>query len=1139
MSSHPLPPPHHQHHHQHHHQPRQFFGSRNNSLNTTTTAAAANPQQQLPQGSSTTAPPHTPTTPQPTLTKTLRKESSVRARIHRSHNAFETIDFEEPDGEFLRKHYKTQTNVTLALQEFTQYLLAAIITFIIASLFYGLFIGTELIGELRIRRFSDLVHQNKVLEALAIAIWTSLIVTLIPAFLIIAFAPDAIGSGMSDVIAYLNGSQTINGGNLLLPAVRYLGTFGIVVGGLFSGIDGPMARIGAAVSIFLTRLMRNFSFTRYTFYGITTQDLDSANTDLKKRVSLNALLDVLEQQRLRIFATIGAAVAITVIFRAPLGGVMFALEETTSFYEPSMLIRTLFSTIIGHLILSSFIRNGLQSDTDMYIKPALYPVEATCTLNPSIYDYFTYILVGLGAAVLGTLWNTLLAKVQNLRIRYLNPTKPAATISLDTRWWKRAFFRLFDVALLSVVTNVVVVLVPMIEGLDPCVDLSTPLEHVEPTMPAACVKSMTDAREEVFSACLETITNVCVPNNVMKFFIYNLVRYRVIRENPTLNITTLGPLDLDTSPYLTRRSSLLPTLYPPDTTLDPTTLTTTLLLTPSHPNPLPLLQTLHQLNSTSPLSSLIPTLLADPGLILYLITDAEGSKTEETASTCYHPLRTLLFATPDKQLRLLLRRGVWGLFSPKVLAVFLVLYLTCSLMTYYIALPTDLVIPNLILGAVGGRLVGLLVNSVKGGRGRTLIDPGLFAMIGMSALWSGTSRLALTVTVITLELTGDIDNLTPLLIVSLTATFTTTFLHYFHLGGSSLYHTEMKGLGVLFLPHEPDHKLRTIPVSSVAKMGGVVCLRERGTVEDAKRCLETKHHGFAVVREEVVEDDGGFVSPVSAGSIRSGRSLGYDGIMSPHDHVHGNHGQRIKLRPIGMVHRTSLTALMEGMVAERRQAQHEQSLKRIGDMMNLTSESSIVEDSESIKSERILPVPTPASLDPYLTSTSSSSTLSPDPIDPLKTLPARTSSTPKPFFSRLHLSWFSPSPQPYRDTDLNYLPPQPQSTSPPSTTSPQPSSATTHPPIKSTTLLSRGNRHPKKPCRATGTPGTKTLGKSFRRHGQSALPKLDVQENVVMTVPRRLNVGTKVCASPPESPVLKHGSPVLERRKGVSFWMDE
>ncbi|KAJ3050200.1 hypothetical protein HDU99_008730, partial [Rhizoclosmatium hyalinum] len=132
---------------------------------------------------------------------------------------------------------------------------------------------------------------------------------------------------------------------------------------------------------------------------------------------------------------------------------------------------------------------------------------------------------------------------------------------------------------------------------------------------------------------------------------------------------------------------------------------------------------------------------------------------------CYYQVRSLFWTSPERQLKMLLLRGVYNIWSFKALLVFLVVYLVMSCLTYYVALPTDLVVPNLIMGAAAGRILGMVLNEIPPG----YVDPGAFALLGMAACWSGTSGLVLTVIAVTLELTGDFSYLPALIIVSFTA----------------------------------------------------------------------------------------------------------------------------------------------------------------------------------------------------------------------------------------------------------------------------------------------------------------------------------------------------------------------------------
>ncbi|RKO83485.1 hypothetical protein BDK51DRAFT_27291, partial [Blyttiomyces helicus] len=159
-----------------------------------------------------------------------------------------------------------------------------------------------------------------------------------------------------------------------------------------------------------------------------------------------------------------------------------------------------------------------------------------------------------------------------------------------------------------------------------------------------------------------------------------------------------------------------------------------------------------------------------------------------------------------------------------------------------------LVIPNLIVGAAIGRMFGLLYNVIQDSRGRPHADPGFFALLGLAALWSSTSRLTLTVVIVCLELTGDFQAIPALITVS----FTTAWLSSFC--GESLYHKEMANNGAPFLPHEAAHILYTATIGKVMSHRHLHVLTELPTSEECHDALNSGHNGFPVCERLIVDD---------------------------------------------------------------------------------------------------------------------------------------------------------------------------------------------------------------------------------------------------------------------------------------------
>jgi chloride channel 3/4/5 len=83
-------------------------------------------------------------------------------------------------------------------------------------------------------------------------------------------------------------------------------------------------------------------------------------------------------------------------------------------------------------------------------------------------------------------------------------------------------------------------------------------------------------------------------------------------------------------------------------------------------------------------------------------------------------------------------------------------------------IPSGLIVPALGAGAIFGRLVGQIVHDTS---------PGIFAMVGASAFLAGVSRMTVSLTVIMLELTGEVEFIPPFMIAILTAKVIVDALH--------------------------------------------------------------------------------------------------------------------------------------------------------------------------------------------------------------------------------------------------------------------------------------------------------------------------------------------------------------------------
>jgi len=93
--------------------------------------------------------------------------------------------------------------------------------------------------------------------------------------------------------------------------------------------------------------------------------------------------------------------------------------------------------------------------------------------------------------------------------------------------------------------------------------------------------------------------------------------------------------------------------------------------------------------------------------------------------------------------------------------------------TFDAMIPAGLFIPSLFAGALFGRLIGIwsleLYLSIIGTRRTLQIDPGGLALVGAVAMLSGVARMPVTIVVIMLELTGELNYVVPFMCAALTA----------------------------------------------------------------------------------------------------------------------------------------------------------------------------------------------------------------------------------------------------------------------------------------------------------------------------------------------------------------------------------
>ena len=141
------------------------------------------------------------------------------------------------------------------------------------------------------------------------------------AFACVIIVPMSRGSGLPQLIAYLNGVKIPKFTSAKVLTAKVIGTSLALVGGFFCGPEGPIIHIGGCVGKLLLRAL-------YHAASLPPQRVFRAFASLRND---------LDQ---RDFVALGAGAGVAAAFSAPVSGVLFVVEEAASHFSLSLLWRT-------------------------------------------------------------------------------------------------------------------------------------------------------------------------------------------------------------------------------------------------------------------------------------------------------------------------------------------------------------------------------------------------------------------------------------------------------------------------------------------------------------------------------------------------------------------------------------------------------------------------------------------------------------------------------------------------------------------------------------------------------------------------------------------------------------------------------
>ncbi|KAL7251822.1 hypothetical protein ACSBR1_013638 [Camellia fascicularis] len=286
------------------------------------------------------------------------------------------------------------------------------------------------------------IIQKSYIAGFVVYVLINLVLVFSSVFIITQFAPAAAGSGIPEIKGYLNGVDTH--GILLFRTLigKIFGSIGSVGGGLALGKEGPLVHTGACIASLLGQ-------GGSTKYHLSSRWLQFFNSDRDRRD----------------LVTCGCAAGVAAAFRAPVGGVLFALEEVTSWWRSQLMWRVFFTSAIvavvvrtamrwcksgkcGHFGSGGFIIWDISGGQEDYSFEELLPMA----------------VIGVIGGLLGALFNQLTLYITYWRRNYLHK--------------KGNRVKIIEVCLISLITSVISFGLPLFRECTPCPE-SDPSSGIE------------------------------------------------------------------------------------------------------------------------------------------------------------------------------------------------------------------------------------------------------------------------------------------------------------------------------------------------------------------------------------------------------------------------------------------------------------------------------------------------------------------------------------------------------------------------------------------------------------------------------------------------------------------------------------
>uniref|UniRef100_A0A8C0ER95 Chloride channel protein n=1 Tax=Bubo bubo TaxID=30461 RepID=A0A8C0ER95_BUBBB len=315
---------------------------------------------------------------------------------------YESLDYDNSENQLFLEEERRINHTAFRTVEIKRWVICAMIGILTGLVACFIDIVVENLAGLKYRVVKGNIDKftEKGGLSFSLLLWATLnaSVVMVGSVIVAFIEPVAAGSGIPQIKCYLNGVKIPHVVRLKTLVIKVCGVILSVVGGLAVGKEGPMIHSGAVIAAGIsqgrsTSLKRDFKIFEYF------------RRDTEKRD----------------FVSAGAAAGVSAAFGAPVGGVLFSLEEGASFWNQFLTWRIFFASMISTFTLNSVLSvyhgNAWDLSSPGLINFGRFDNEK---MGYTIQEIPIFIFMGVVGGILGALFNALNYWLTMFRIRYIH-----------------------------------------------------------------------------------------------------------------------------------------------------------------------------------------------------------------------------------------------------------------------------------------------------------------------------------------------------------------------------------------------------------------------------------------------------------------------------------------------------------------------------------------------------------------------------------------------------------------------------------------------------------------------------------------------------------------------------------------------